>query len=140
MADEKKPDPSQSGQKAPGLPPNPAQSFSAMVTEWERSFDAFANQVMGTEAYSQAMNEMQKAQLTYQRGMTDMMAQQLTAMNIPTREDVIQLSELVRQMDRRLERIEERLAMNDQPERKGKRPARTKTPPQAASDDAPKGA
>ena len=42
-----------------------------MVTEWERNFDAFANQVMGTEAYSEAMNQMQKAQLSYQRGFSE---------------------------------------------------------------------
>ncbi len=117
--------------------PNPAaQSFSAMVTEWERNFDAFANQVMGTEAYSQAMNEMQKAQLTYQRGFAEMMTQQLTALNIPSREDVVQLSELVRQLDRRLERIEHSLAkadsMQDKPAKKTPRPKRTKQPPEAS--------
>lgn len=111
--------------------PNPlGQSFSEMVTEWERSFDAFANQVMGTEAYSQAMNEMQKAQLAYQKNMMETMAQQLSAFNMPTREDVLQLSEMIRQLDRRLERIEDKLMANDPPKRKKKKPARTKQPPQ----------
>lgn len=111
------------------------QSFSEMVTQWERNFDAFANQVMGTEAYSQAMNEMQKAQLSYQRGFAEMMSQQLVAMNLPTREDVLQLSELIRQMDLRLERIEEKMAINDRPRKPAKKkPARTKQPPK--SDEA----
>lgn len=108
--------------------PNGPQSFSEMVTEWERNFDAFANQVMGTEAYSQAMNEAQNAQLSAQRAYTEFMAQQLEAMNMPTREDVVQLTELVRQLDRRMERIEEKLAMNDAPKRSKKRPARTRQP------------
>lgn len=117
--------------------PDPAsQSFSAMVTEWERNFDAFANQVMGTDAYSQAMNEMQKAQLGYQRGFAEMMAQQLAAMNIPSREDVLQLSEVLRQVDRRLERIEEKMALNDKPVRRGNRPSRNRQPPAAKAEPA----
>ena len=119
--------------------PNPAaQSFSAMVTEWERNFDAFANQVMGTEAYSQAMNEMQKSQLGFQRGFAEMMTQQLATMNIPSREDVLQLSELVRQLDRRMERIEERLARADEtadkPAATTSRPKRTRKPPASQSE------
>ncbi len=111
------------------------QNFSEMVTEWERNFDAFANQVMGTEAYSEAMNEMQKAQLNYQRGMHELMAQQLSSLNMPTREDIVELTELVRRIDRRVERIEEKLALNDPPARAGNRPARTKQPPQEGSDE-----
>ena len=110
--------------------PNPLnQSFSEMVTEWERNFDAFANQVMGTEAYSQAMNEMQKAQLAYQKNMMETMSQQLSAFNMPTREDVLQLAEAIRQMDRRLERIEDKLSANDSPKKKKKKPSRTRKPP-----------
>lgn len=114
--------------------PNPmAQSFSEMVTEWERNFDAFANQVMGTDAYSQAMNEMQKTQLHYQKGMSEMMAQHLCNLNMPTREDVLQLAEAVRQLDRRLERIEDKLFFNDEPPVAKKKPARTRTPPKATA-------
>ncbi len=114
---------------------NAAQSFSAMVTEWERNFDAFANQVMGTEAYSQAMNEMQKAQLGAQRGFSQMMAQQLAAMNVPSRDDLLKLTELVQQMDLRLQHLEEMLATKGSKGGKKskaparKRPARTKVPP-----------
>lgn len=112
--------------------PNPmTQSFSEMVTEWERNFDAFANQVMGTDAYSQAMNEMQKAQLQYQKGMSELMTQHLCNLNMPTREDVLQLAEAVRQLDRRLERIEDKMFLNDDPPVAKKKPARTRTPPKA---------
>ena len=114
--------------------PNPAQSFSQMVTEWERNFDAFANQVMGTEAYSQAMNEMQKAQLQYQRGMSELMAQQLASLNMPSREDIIELMDMLRQMDQRLEKIETRMALNDKPKSSRARPKRTKQPPSAAAE------
>ena len=105
-----------------------AQSFAEMVTQWERNFDAFANQVMGTEAYSQAMNDMQKAQLSYQKNFNEFMTQQLATMNMPTREDIVQLTEMVQKLDRRLERIEDKLVMNDGPKQNRKRPARTRVP------------
>ncbi|MDA1075232.1 MAG: hypothetical protein O3A63_10795 [Proteobacteria bacterium] len=119
-------------------PDSTAQSFSEMVTQWERNFESFANQVMGTEAYSQAMNNMQKTQLGFQRMFAQTMTTQLAAMNIPSREDVLQLTELVRQMDRRMERIEEKLGVSGSANHERKRPPRTKQPPVQA--DAESGA
>jgi len=115
---------------------SPAASFSEMVTQWERNFDAFANQVMGTDAYSQAMNEMQKSQLGLQKLFAQSMTQQLATLNLPSREDIVHLTDLVHQLDRRLERIEERFALNDRPKSKRKRPPRTKTPKKTDQDDA----
>ncbi len=104
------------------------QSFSELVTQWERNYDAFANQLMGTEGFSQAMNEMQKAQLVSQQAFTQTMSQQLAAMNVPSREDVLNLGDAIARLDRRLERIEERLSLNDAPQRNRKRPSRTRKP------------
>ena len=110
-------------------PPNLGQNFSAMVTEWERNFDAFANQVMGTEAYSQAMNDMQRQQLTAQRALSEGMAKQLAALNMPTREDVMLLADMIRQLDARMERIEQALMPNAPAAASPrKRPARTRQP------------
>ena len=108
------------------------QSFGEMVTQWERNFDAFANQVMGTEAYSQAMNEMQKAQLGAQQMFNQNMTQQLAALNLPSREDVLVLTEMVQGISRRLEIVEQRLVQNDKPAADKQRPKRTKKP---KSDD-----
>jgi BMFP domain-containing protein YqiC len=115
---------------------NPAQSFSEMVTQWERNFDSFANQVMGTEAYSQAMNNMQKTQLGFQKMFSQAMTQQLAAMNVPSRDDVLHLTEMVAQMNLRLERIEDKLEIPGKSKRQIKRPPRTKKPPVASSKDA----
>lgn len=109
-------------------PAKPTDSFSELVTQWERNFDAFANQVMGTEGFSQAMNEMQKAQLSYQRMFSQSVTQQLAAMNIPSREDIMSLAEAVQAVDRRLANIEATL-VPAKPKPKRKRPPRTKQPP-----------
>ena len=110
-------------------PKSLTESYSEMVTQWERNYDAFANQVMGTEGFSQAMNEMQKAQLGYQKMFSQAMSQQLAAANIPSRDDIINLAEAIQKIDRRLERIEEKLTTNDAPKRTKKRPPRSKKPP-----------
>ena len=111
-----------------------AQSFGEMVTQWERNFDAFANQVMGTEAYSQTMNEMQKAQLGAQRTVTQNMSQQMAALNIATRDDIMQLTDLVQQLHQRMEKIEDLLSKGKKNSPKRKRPPRTKQPPTSESD------
>ncbi len=111
-------------------PPDPGAAFREWVTQWERNFDSLANQFMGTEGFSQAMNEFQKNQLNAQRMFAETMAQILTNLNMPTREDVLRLSEAVQGLDRRLERIEETLGGAAAPQPSpAKRPARTRQPP-----------
>lgn len=112
-------------------PVDPSATFQENLTKWEREFDANANRVMGTEAYSAWMNQMQQGQLTMQKAYSDFMTQHLQSMNVPTRDDVIRIGEAVRQLDQRMERIEHQLAKLAGPVEKTsgkKRPARTKKP------------
>lgn len=118
-------------------PKTPQETFSEIVTQWERNYDAFANQVMGTEGFSQAMNEMQKNQLGYQRMLAQTMSEQMAALNIPSREDILNLADAIHQMDRRLERIEEKLAVSSPSSSARKRPPRTKQPPTAEAGESP---
>ncbi len=104
--------------------PDPSATFLDWVTQWERSFDSMANQLMGTEGFSQAMNEFQKSQLNAQRMFAQNMAQLLTNMNMPTREDILRLSEAVQGIDRRLERIEEQITGTS-----AREPSTAKKPP-----------
>ena len=93
-------------------PTDPGEAFRKMVTDWERNFDAFANRVMGTEGYSRAMNSAQSSQLRMQQAFAEMMGRQLSAMNIPTREDMLRLSETVASIDRRLARMEDAMGLD----------------------------
>jgi len=112
---------------------DPGAAFRDLVTQWERNFNAFANQVMGSESFSRAMQGAQKAQLTVQQAVSDAMQRHLTAMNMPTREDVIRISEKVHEIDRRLARIESLLEASTANREAGgvarSGPARTKQPP-----------
>jgi hypothetical protein len=107
---------------------DPSAAYMDFVSQWERNFDAFANQVMGTDGFSQAMNAAQAAQLQFQRQFADSMKNQLAALNIPTRDDILRLGEAMQRVERRLEKIEVQLSV-DTPPQPAKRPKRTKQPP-----------
>lgn len=119
MADDKKPDP-------------PAD-FSELVTQWERNFNEFSNQMMGTAEFSRSMNQFQNVQMEMQRNFAEAMAKQLANFNMPSRDDVVSLGEHLTEIDQRLGRIEKALAKTnvglDASPAKKKGPARTKKPP-----------
>ena len=113
--------------------PDPTEAFRNLITEWERGFDSMANRIMGTEEFSRGMNQFQDLQLSMQRRFNEAMAQQLSTLNIPSRDDILRLGENVRALDKRLSGIEEMLAKSQGKKKKGKKkrtgPPRTKLPP-----------
>ena len=114
---------------------DPLVRFRELVTEWERGFDALANRFMGTDEFSRTMNQFQNMQLSMQKAFLELMAKNLAALNLPSREDVLRVGEAVHEVDMRLARIEQRLdevaravgVASPPPPRK--RPARTRRPP-----------
>jgi predicted nucleic acid-binding Zn-ribbon protein len=115
---------------------DPSAVFANWVTEWERAVDKFSNEVMGTDEFSRSMNQMQKMQLDMQRVFGEAMARQLANFNMPSRDDILELSENIRELDRRVARIEGMIRQlqpaggNEAPVRR-KSPPRTKQPPAA---------
>ena len=70
-------------------PKDPADAFRNLVTDWERNFDTMANKLMGTSEYSKAMNQFQNLQLEMQKRFNDLMAQNLSNLNMPSRDDML---------------------------------------------------
>lgn len=120
---------------------NPPADFSELVTQWERNFNEFSNQIMGTPEFAKSMNQFQNMQMEYQKSFSEAMAQQLSSFNMPSRDDVVSMSEQLTQIDLRLSRIEKALQESNadsvKPAAKRKAPARTKKPP---AKEKPKGA
>jgi DNA-binding protein YbaB len=85
---------------------DPAQMFQEWVTQWERATDSFSNRMMGNDDFSKYMNQMQSVQMEFQKGFAELMAGQLAKVNMPSREDVLQISEDIQSLDRRMARIE----------------------------------
>lgn len=110
-------------------PQDPGATFAETVTQWERTFNDYANQVMGTEGFSRAMNATQNLQLTWQRALSDLTARHLEAVNMPTRDDVLRLGETLRHVEQRLARIEMHLGIGAQDARDVPAPSRNRQPP-----------
>jgi len=118
--------------------PPPQQDFSELVTQWERAFNEFSNQVMGTDEFSRSINQWQKAQLEFQKNFSEAMAKQLANFNMPSRDDVITVSEQLMEIDARLTRIEKALAKTnagfEAPAARKAGPKRTRKPPEKKAD------
>jgi len=124
-------------------PTDPAAVFQDWVTQWERAADKFSNQFMATDEFSKSMNQMQNFQLEFQRGFGEMMARQLANFNLPSREDILQLSEDIRDVDRRLARIETSIKKfapegSVDGQKKRKSPPRTRKPAALKSSESNK--
>ena len=109
---------------------NSPADFSELVTQWERNFNEFSNQVMGTPEFAKSMNQFQNMQMEYQKSFSDAMAQQLSSFNMPSRDDVVSMSEQLTQIELRLSRIEKALEKSNpdpaKPAAKRNAPARTR--------------
>lgn len=120
---------------ADNKPLDPSAQFQEYVNQWERSMDQFFNQLMGTEQFSQSMNQLQKLQLEFQKMFHEVMAGQLAQWNLPSREDVLQLGEQIRALDARVARMESALAgLADAAAPKKSGPPRTRRPPSKKED------
>ncbi len=73
------------------------------LTETERQWNGFFNQVMGTESFGRAAGNYVEAFSVLQRALNQGMERYLNTFNLPTHSDVVEIGE-------RLHNIEERLA------------------------------
>jgi hypothetical protein len=119
--------------------PTPPADFSELVTQWERNFNEFSNQMMGSDEFARSMNQMQNVQMDMQRNFSESMAKQLANFNIPSRDDIVAVAQQLRDIDARLARIEKATFKNNDsseaPKAKAKakkKPTRTRKPPSTA--------
>jgi hypothetical protein len=73
------------------------------LTETERQFNGFFNQVMGTDSFGRVAGSYLDGYAVLQRALNQGMERYLNTFNLPTHSDIVELGE-------RLHNIEERLA------------------------------
>jgi polyhydroxyalkanoic acid synthase PhaR subunit len=115
-------------------PPDPFQLWRDWLSQSERQWNEFFNNMMSTDEYGQAMGRMMDAYLTTQRSMSEAMGRYFTALNVPTRTDVLTLGNRLSDIEDRLAAIETGIARLGPDAAKPKtqarpKPARTKKPP-----------
>ena len=116
--------------------PDPAAAWRAWITQSEQQWNAFLNQMMGTDQYTQSMGRMMEAYAAIQKNMAEGMSRYLGALNMPTRTDILTLGDRLAMIEDRLAGIERMLAesgasaaASDGSAGAGLRPPRTKRPP-----------
>ncbi|WP_322796909.1 poly(R)-hydroxyalkanoic acid synthase subunit PhaE [Tepidiforma sp.] len=117
---------------------DPFAMWREFVAQSERQWNAFLNEAMATEQFSQAMGRMMDFYVNLQKGMNEVMGRYLQFANLPSRQEVLALGERLGAIEDRLVRMERLLAglpggeAGEGPAEapaKAKRPARTKRPP-----------
>ncbi len=84
-------------------PFDPLALWRDMLTKWESSFNDAANKNMASPEFSRFMNQAMGMSVRMQQTMGELMGKYLTAMNMPSRADLVAISE-------RLQSIEDQLA------------------------------
>jgi polyhydroxyalkanoic acid synthase PhaR subunit len=86
--------------------PDPFSMWREWVSQSERQWNSFLNQVMGTDQYTQQMSQMMDTYLGMQKSFGEAMGRYLTTMNVATRTDVLSLGERLAAIEDRLRNIE----------------------------------
>lgn len=82
---------------------DPLALWRDMLTKWETGFNDLANTNMASPEFSRFMNQATGVSVRMQHAMGELMGRYLTAMNMPSRADVVAVGE-------RLQGIEDQLA------------------------------
>ena len=112
---------------------DPFAAWREWLGQSERQWNTFFNDVMGSAPYTEAQGRLMEMYLAMQKHMADAMGRSLTALDIPTRSDVLGLGERLAAIEHRLTAIETHLAQlgggpGEATASPAPRPARTRQP------------
>ena len=86
--------------------PDVGQLWRDWLTETERQWNAFFNDVMGTDSFGRFMGGYMEIYSTFQRLVAQNMERSLSTLNVPSRSDIVDLSERLSTVEERLSSIE----------------------------------
>ena len=98
------------------IPKDPGEALRRLLNQWERGFEEIAGRFMGEAECERSKAQLDELQSRARKTFGEFMAQNLAAADMPTRDDLVQLTEAVAALDERLARVEAMLA-NKAPER-----------------------
>lgn len=82
------------------------QLWRNWLTETERQWNSFFNEVMGTDSFGRFLGGYMEIYSTFQRLVAQNMERSLSTLNVPSRSDIIELSERLSGVEERLGSIE----------------------------------
>jgi len=89
--------------------PDVVQLWRNWLTDTERQWNAFFNDVMGTDSFGRFLGGYMEIYGTFQRLVAQNMERSLSTLNVPTRSDIVDLSERLSTVEERLTSIESSL-------------------------------
>src|SRR5882757_8757098 len=84
---------------------DPLALWQKMIGEMEKGFNAFASQAMSSPQFSKAMNQASGATAGAQRQLSDLMEKYLLTMNLPSRAQMVGMSERLQSIEGQLNEI-----------------------------------
>lgn len=95
----------------PPSPPDPVAAWRQWVDTTEKQWNDLLGEAMGTEEFAAGLGQNLDVFLHIQRVMNETMGSYLSAVNVPTRTDVLGLGERLVGVEARLAAIEAQLAL-----------------------------
>ena len=116
---------------------DPAALFRELLGQWETAANRFGQEVLKSGEAARTMGAATTVAAKGQEATREAMGKALTVFNLPSRAEIVALSEQVSRVEERLSRIESlliKLAGETTPAVSAKpRPARTRKPPEASA-------
>jgi Poly(R)-hydroxyalkanoic acid synthase subunit (PHA_synth_III_E)/Collagen triple helix repeat (20 copies) len=88
---------------------DPYETWRQLYDANERAWTAALEQSMGSPEYDEASGKMLETMLAAQKSVRDSMRTYLETMNVPTREDIARLGELVVGLEEKIDQVGDRL-------------------------------
>ena len=89
--------------------PDVGQLWRNWLVDTERQWNAFFNDVMGTDSFGRFLGGYMEVYSTVQRLVAQNMERSLSTLNVPSRSDIVELSERLGGVEERLAAIESNL-------------------------------
>lgn len=118
------------------MPTDPAALFRDLLGQWETAANQFGQEMLKSGEAARAMGAATTVTAKGQEATREAMGKALTVFNLPSRAEIVALSEQVARVEERLSRIESLLIKlageGAAPAAPKPRVARTRKPPEAA--------
>ena len=100
---------------AQGTQADPFEMWRDWMANSERQWNGFLNNAMATDQFTQSMGQFMDVYLNMQKSMNEVMGRYLSALNLPTRNDILALGERLSAIEDHLGTIESDLGAMKSP-------------------------
>lgn len=95
---------------AQGTTADPFEMWRDWMANSERQLNGFLNNAMSTDQFTQSMGQFMDVYLNMQKSMNEVMGRTFSALNMPTRTDILSLGERLSAIEDHLGKIEASIA------------------------------